>query len=85
MFESWALDVVDKCQRTFVLEVFIDKGLVIKVWFTYGRIVFSWSKSNITYGWESWSYNYVEVMNLQEFSLQELNFYSLVIAHLVMN
>ena len=63
MCKSWALDVVDKCQSTIVLDTFVDKSLVHKLWFTYGLVVFSLGKINITYGWELWSYNYVKVMS----------------------
>ena len=49
MFESWALDVVDKCQSTIVLDVFIDNSLAYELWLTYGLMVFSLEKNNSTY------------------------------------
>ena len=51
MFKIWALDVVDKCQGTLVLDAFIDNSLAYELWLTYGLIVFGVGKSNITYGW----------------------------------
>ena len=83
MFESRALDVVDKCQGALVLDATIDKSLVHELWLTYGLIVFSLEKNNISYGWEI--YIYIGVLSvLRIVSLPYIRQISFVVRRLIL-